>query len=162
MIPVLGLTWHHPALRAAVFAAAALTDWLDGYLARKWRQTSRFGAFLDPVADKLMVSAALVLLAAERGMEVGVLACVILCRELGVSALREWTASMGHRDVVAVAWAGKVKTATQLTAITVLLASPPPHPGGLGLALLQAATAATVWSGWGYLRAAWPLLKASA
>jgi len=162
MIPVLVLTWSHPKVRAGIFAGAAITDFLDGYLARKWNQMSRFGAFLDPVADKLMVAAALVLLAAERGMAVGLLSAIILCREIGVSALREWMATGGHRDVVAVAWAGKVKTVTQLVAITVLLAIPPPHPAAVGMVMLQVATLATVWSGFGYLKAAWPLLKASA
>jgi len=162
MIPVLVLTWSHPKVRAGIFAGAAITDFLDGYLARKWNQMSRFGAFLDPVADKLMVAAALVLLAAERGMAVGLLSAIILCREIGVSALREWMATGGHRDVVAVAWAGKVKTVTQLVAITVLLAIPPPHPAAVGMVMLQVATLATVWSGFGYLKAAWPLLRASA
>lgn len=161
MIPVLVLTWSHPKVRTGIFIGAALTDFLDGYLARKWNQMTRFGAFIDPVADKLMVATSLVLLTSERGMDVGILSTIILCREIGVSALREWMATEGHRDVVAVVWAGKVKTLTQFVSVTLLLAKPPPHPIVVGMAMLQLSALTTIYSGLVYLKAAFPLLKAS-
>eukprot|EP00613_Pedinella_sp_CCMP2098_P060357 CAMPEP_0171985696 /NCGR_PEP_ID=MMETSP0993-20121228/274487_1 /TAXON_ID=483369 /ORGANISM="non described non described, Strain CCMP2098" /LENGTH=254 /DNA_ID=CAMNT_0012638575 /DNA_START=63 /DNA_END=827 /DNA_ORIENTATION=+ len=175
MIPILGLLWDIPHLRAGVFVAASLTDFLDGYLARKMKTSSRFGAFLDPVADKLMVATALVLLSGEWGMVVAAPAALILCREIGVSALREWMAEQQQRDVVKVSWAGKLKTVTQLIAISILLTTRPSSLLGptadshmsiysaaaakAGLISLYVATAATIFSGWNYLRAAWPVLS---
>ena len=103
----------------AVFAVAALTDWLDGYLARKLGATTAFGAFLDPVADKLMVAAALILLVALNRAE-AYLAIIIIGREIGISALREWMAQLGKTQNVAVALVGKIKTAAQMTAIIAL------------------------------------------
>ncbi|OHX14206.1 CDP-diacylglycerol--glycerol-3-phosphate 3-phosphatidyltransferase [Chromobacterium sphagni] len=105
---------------AGIFALAAATDWLDGYLARKLGQTSAFGAFLDPVADKLIVAAALILLV-QLGRTEGWMAMIIIGREITISALREWMAGMGTRSSVAVAYIGKLKTAAQMLAITLLL-----------------------------------------
>lgn len=107
---------------ALVFALAGATDWLDGYLARRWQVTSRFGAFLDPVADKLIVAAALVLLVHRAGdMGITLAAIIIIGREIAVSALREWMAEVGHRARVAVSWVGKWKTTAQMVAIFLLL-----------------------------------------
>jgi CDP-diacylglycerol--glycerol-3-phosphate 3-phosphatidyltransferase len=103
-----------------IFIAAAVTDWLDGYLARKWGQTSAFGAFLDPVADKLMVAAALIVLV-ELGRIDAIVALIIIGREITISALREWMAEIGRGKKVAVAMIGKVKTVLQLVAIPFLL-----------------------------------------
>ena len=137
MVPLLVLLWCQPAtslgidpgqlrlVRAALFVAAAVTDFFDGYLARKLDLCTKFGAFLDPVADKLMVAAALVLLAADWGVLVGVPAVLIISREIGVSALREWMAESGERASVAVSMAGKLKTVVQLIALSVLLGVPP-------------------------------------
>lgn len=162
-IPILGITWNSRRARTALFVAAAFTDWLDGFLARRMNLSSRFGAFLDPVADKLMVATALVLLSAEWGMVVAGPATCILCREVGVTALREWMAESGERDTVAVSFAGKVKTTAQLVAICVLLSSAPPvgtpSPVAVaGLCALYVATTCTLVSGLGYLKAAWPVL----
>ncbi len=103
-----------------VFAIAAFTDWLDGYLARRWHQTSAFGAFLDPVADKLMVAAALIVLV-EFGRVGAIVSLIIIGREIAISALREWMAGEGQRSSVGVAMIGKVKTAAQMIAILLLL-----------------------------------------
>eukprot|EP00741_Cyanophora_paradoxa_P003523 tig00000711_g3421.t1 len=154
-------------LSALVFVAACVTDYVDGYLARKLNQCSRLGAFLDPVADKLMVAVALVVLAASVGSPLVTLpACVIIFREVLVSAVRELCADLGKRDVVAVSWAGKWKTACQMVALSLLLWCPDwPRPAlaaggvptlhGLGVAFLYAAAVLTVYSMWGYLTAAW-------
>jgi CDP-diacylglycerol--glycerol-3-phosphate 3-phosphatidyltransferase len=107
-------------LATVIFVLAALTDWLDGYLARAWNQTSAFGAFLDPVADKLMVAAALIVLA-QLGRIHAVIAMVIIGREITISALREWMAQQGRSRHVAVSWLGKIKTAAQMVAIPFLL-----------------------------------------
>ncbi len=107
-------------LATVLFVAAALTDWLDGYLARKLNQMSAFGAFLDPVADKLMVAAALILLVEVERLG-AVVAIIIIGREIAISALREWMASLGKGKSVAVSMIGKVKTAFQMAAIPMLL-----------------------------------------
>lgn len=154
---------------AAIFLLAGITDALDGYLARRLDQTSRFGAFLDPVADKLIVATALVMLVQEHGnLWMAVPAIVIISREITVSALREWMAEIGARAKVAVSNIGKIKTVTQITAITGLLAGKPviEMDGSLTLSpllwvsyvLLYVATALTLWSMVSYLRAAWPEL----
>ena len=109
---------------AAIFGAAAVTDWLDGYLARALNQTSHFGAFLDPVADKLMVAAALIVLL-KLGRVEDFVALIIIGREIAISALREWMAGAGQGKSVAVAYIGKVKTASQMVAILLLLYSEP-------------------------------------
>ena len=147
-----------------LFALASFTDWLDGYLARKWDITSAFGAFLDPVTDKLMVSTALILLAGRYGARVAVPACIILAREIAVSALREWMAQRGQRDVVQVGMQGKIKTALTMVAATTLLFVPQSGNGPLsklytpGLVLLYLCTLVTVTSGSIYFIAAAPLL----
>lgn len=146
---------------AWLFIIAAATDWLDGYLARKWNQTSNFGAFLDPVADKLIVSTALVLLVADGRVSV-LVTIIIIGREITISALREWMATMGKRKSVAVNMIGKFKTAAQLAAIPMLL-----HAGqvaGLdmifwGTLLIWVAAILTLWSMAYYLYVAWPDLK---
>ncbi|MEA3275515.1 MAG: CDP-diacylglycerol--glycerol-3-phosphate 3-phosphatidyltransferase [Pseudomonadota bacterium] len=150
---------------ALVFAAAAVTDWLDGYLARRWEQTSPLGAFLDPVADKLMVAVALVLLVqADPRATLALPAVVIIGREITVSALREWMAELGARSQVAVSLVGKFKTTAQMVAILFLILRDP-VPGipvyGFGMILLYVAAALTLWSMVLYLRAAWPSLTAS-
>ncbi|KAL9184119.1 hypothetical protein ACHAXT_002205 [Thalassiosira profunda] len=109
---------------SAIFALASITDWLDGFLARRWDIASPFGAFLDPVADKLMVSTALILLAGRYGGIVAIPAAIIMAREVGVSALREWMAQQGKRDSVKVGYQGKVKTALTMTGLTLMLLVP--------------------------------------
>lgn len=157
----LPFTWSHYAT-TALFGLAALTDWLDGYLARKLGQSSSFGAFLDPVADKLMVAVALVLLVQVDNSGLTVLpALVIIGREIGVSALREWMAGVGEGTRVAVSVIGKIKTTFQMIALLLLLFREPigEFPTrDVGLILLYTAAALTVWSMYLYLRAAWPLL----
>jgi len=142
-----------------IFSLAAITDWLDGYLARKWGQTSAFGAFLDPVADKLMVAAALIILVwLDRAP--AYLAIIIIGREIAISALREWMAQLGKTRNVAVAFIGKVKTVAQMTAIIGLLLWEPLIPGVstplLGLFALWVAAILTLWSMMHYLRLAAP------
>ena len=144
-----------------VFIVAAITDWFDGYLARRWNQTSAFGAFLDPVADKLMVAGALLVLV-QLGRVDAVLAFVIIGREITISALREWMAEIGARKSVAVSSIGKVKTAAQMAAIPMLLFHE--HLFGIdmyywGQVFLWIAGLLTVWSMFYYLRRAWPLIK---
>ncbi len=140
-----------------IFIAAAVTDWLDGYLARKWNQTSAFGAFLDPVADKLMVAAALIVLV-ELGRIDAIVALIIIGREITISALREWMAQLGQSKNVAVSMLGKIKTVAQLVAIPFLL-----FDGNLfgvldcritGRILIWVAAVLTVWSMFYYLKAA--------
>ncbi len=149
--------WHYLA-GAVVFALAALTDLLDGYLARRLNQITPFGAFLDPVADKLIVAVALVLLLQQYPSALFALpAMIIIGREIVVSALREWMAELGKRASLAVSYIGKVKTVMQMIAITTLLLDPDiPYLGWLGLALLHAAAVLTLWSMVVYLKIAWP------
>ncbi|HET7832867.1 MAG TPA: CDP-diacylglycerol--glycerol-3-phosphate 3-phosphatidyltransferase [Gallionella sp.] len=144
-----------------VFVLAAVTDWLDGYLARKLDQSSAFGAFLDPVADKLMVAAALIVLV-ELGRAEAIIAFIIIGREITISALREWMAKLGESRSVAVSMLGKVKTAFQMIAITLLLY----HERLLaidcqivGAMLLYVAALLTLWSMGYYLMLASPQLK---
>lgn len=152
-----------PYIAAAIFGAAALTDWLDGYLARRWEQTSPLGAFLDPVADKLMVAVALVLLLQyDPRTLVALPAMVIIGREVTVSALREWMAEIGARAKVAVSMTGKIKTTAQMISIVLLILHDTifgPWVYGLGLVLLYVAAILTLWSMMLYLRAAWPSLS---
>lgn len=142
---------------AILFVLAAVTDWFDGYLARKWQQTSDFGAFLDPVADKLMVAVALILLV-KLDRTWAIYAIIIIGREITISALREWMAQLGKRNSVAVATIGKFKTAAQMTAITLLLLQSWPQLGldflWLGNALMFAACVLTLWSMFYYLKMA--------
>ncbi|HHW77366.1 MAG TPA: CDP-diacylglycerol--glycerol-3-phosphate 3-phosphatidyltransferase [Xanthomonadaceae bacterium] len=150
-------------LCSALFGLAALTDWLDGYLARRLGQTSAFGAFLDPVADKLMVAAALVLLVqAIPTPLMAVAAVIIIGREIAISALREWMAQIGKHARMAVSMVGKIKTTAQMIAVLLLLYR---EPLGffptleVGLGLLVIAAALTLWSMFHYLLAAWPALR---
>jgi CDP-diacylglycerol--glycerol-3-phosphate 3-phosphatidyltransferase len=151
--------WARPAA-GGIFLLAALTDWLDGYVARRLQQTSQFGAFLDPVADKLMVAVALiVLLQADPRWEIAALAAIIIGREIAVSALREWMAGLGARHRVAVSAYGKLKTIMQMTGLCCMLYRDdlfglPIYL--LGLVFLTIAAVLTVWSMLGYIRAAWP------
>ena len=157
----LPLEWARESC-ALVFSIAAVTDWFDGYLARRWGQVSPFGAFLDPVADKLMVAVALLLLVqAEPTPALAIPAAVIIGREITISALREWMAELGARAEVAVSVIGKVKTAVQMIAILLLIYEAP--IAGIpvftvGFVLLYVAATLTFWSMILYLRAAWPSL----
>jgi len=157
----LPFSWSHGAT-AVLFALAAITDWLDGYLARRLAQMSAFGAFLDPVADKLMVAIALILLVQTSASAFfTVAAAIIVGREIAISALREWMAELGKRTKVAVSVIGKVKTTAQMVAIVLLLyrypiGNFPTHV--VGLICLYLAAVLTLWSMVIYLRAAWPVL----
>lgn len=146
---------------AGIFTIAAATDWLDGYLARALGQTSAFGAFLDPVADKLMVAAALIILV-KLGRTESWIAVVIIGREITISALREWMAQLGASRSVAVSFIGKLKTAAQMVSIVLLLyfdALFGVDIGFLGAKLMWVAAVLTLWSMVYYLRMAWPQLK---
>lgn len=152
-----GMTRH--IILTAIFVIAAVTDWFDGYLARSLNQTSAFGRFLDPVADKLMVAAALIVLVQwQPTISMAFAAIVIISREITVSALREWMAELGARTNVAVSTVGKYKTAFQMIAISVFLLNW--HPlESIAYALLYTAVLLTLWSMFIYLKAAWPYLK---
>jgi len=146
---------------AVAFIVAAITDWLDGWLARRWNQTSAFGAFLDPVADKLMVCAALLVLL-DLGRVDTIIAFVIIGREITISALREWMAKIGASSSVAVHWLGKFKTASQMVAIPCLLYWRPIDgvPTEIvGHTLIIIAAILTVWSMCYYLQRAWPAIR---
>ena len=160
----LPIHWNH-GIACTVFVLAALTDLLDGWLARHLKQSSRLGAFLDPVADKLMVVTALILLVQrDPSVLVALPAVVIISREIAVSALREWMAEIGKRKRIEVSRLGKLKTNAQMLAIIFLIYRqdlfflPVYH---IGLILLYIATALTLWSMCRYLRAAWPNLRES-
>ncbi|HEC13285.1 MAG TPA: CDP-diacylglycerol--glycerol-3-phosphate 3-phosphatidyltransferase [Acidiferrobacteraceae bacterium] len=152
-----------------VFVLGALTDWLDGYLARRLNQHSALGAFLDPVADKLMVATALILLVADTELSAivfdnrlfTVTVAIIVGREITVSALREWMAELGHRGTVAVSYVGKMKTIGQMVAISFLVFREPLYGVPIvfiGEILLYAAAIITLWSMVNYLKAAWSKL----
>ncbi len=176
MIPFLVLVFYLPYgwtnfAAAAIFALAAFTDWLDGWIARRYQQHSAFGAFLDPVADKLMVAIALFLIVQGHPTPwMALWAAVIVGREIAVSALREWMAEIGQRATVKVAMLGKIKTIVQMMALVCLLYSVVPGrkpalwPGDpifhIGDWMLAAAALLTLWSGAHYLIAAWPALMA--
>ncbi len=153
--------WTRPAA-ALLFGLAALTDWLDGYLARRLNQTSQFGAFLDPVADKLMVTTTLaIIVEADPQPHIAITAAIIIGRELTVSALREWMAELGRRRHVAVSGSGKLKTTLQMVGLGGMLwylpvAGVPIYAIGKGLLLLAAGL--TIWSMVAYIRVAWPHL----
>ena len=167
LIPVFVLLFYLPfswvnVACTAVFSLAAITDLLDGYLARRLGQTSAFGAFLDPVADKLMVGVVLVLLVSEHPTPfMAIPAAVIIGREIAVSGLREWMAGFGERTAVAVSVVGKIKTTIQMIAMILLIYR---EPVGLfdtwtvGMVLLYVAVILTLWSMVAYLRSAWPSL----
>ena len=144
---------------AVIFALAAITDWFDGYLARTWKQTSTFGAFLDPVADKLIVVTALVLIVGERDIPfIAIPAAIIVGREIVVSALREWMSELGKRTSMAVSYVGKFKTLIQMISLVMLLAyQPGDHWFGLiGIILFYLSAVLTLWSMIMYLQVAWP------
>ncbi|MEK9776171.1 MAG: CDP-diacylglycerol--glycerol-3-phosphate 3-phosphatidyltransferase [Quisquiliibacterium sp.] len=152
-------------IATVVFVAAAITDWFDGWLARKLGQASSFGAFLDPVADKLLVCAALVMLVELQRVD-ALIALVIIGREIAISALREWMARIGADASVAVHSLGKVKTISQLVAIPMLLFDSSlfgvidTHK--VGSVLLHIAAVLTLWSMLYYLKRAWPYLRDAA
>ena len=166
LIPVLVLCFYLLPLdlrylaSAFIFSIASLTDWLDGYLARRMGQMTPFGAFLDPVADKLLVAVALILLVeAHASALLAIPALVIVGREIVVSALREWMSTHSDRSGVRVSMVAKVKTGFQMTAIIVLLAQGPDLTAPLvilGYLLLYIAAGLTLWSMWQYLLIAWP------
>ncbi len=153
------LTRHAAAI---VFAVAAITDLLDGYVARRFNQTTPFGAFLDPVADKLIVAAALVLLVqADPRVSLSLIASIIIGREIAVSALREWMAGAGASGQVAVSLVGKIKTTAQMFGLSFMIWGTPlfgVDTYDAGFVLLLIAAGLTMWSMWVYLRAAWPSL----
>ena len=174
VIPILVVVYFLPVpwsnvVAAGLFIFAALTDWLDGFLARQLEQHSPFGEFLDPVADKLMVTTVLVLMVADPALQASVIspilfttvAAIIVGREIAVSALREWMAEIGKRKSVAVSIIGKAKTLAQMVSIALLL-----YQGSIGGVsalkvgeiLFYGAGALTIWSMFAYLRAAWPSL----
>lgn len=169
LVPVLVAVFYMPfkghlLVAAAIFSIASITDWFDGYLARRLGQSTAFGAFLDPVADKLMVAVALVLLVERHNDLLFTLAaCVIIGREIVVSALREWMAELGRRTSVAVSMIGKVKTGFQMVSIIVLLAVDAQRDGSevlaLGVLLLYIAAALTLLSMVQYLRAARQVMR---
>jgi len=173
LIPVVVVLYFMPIAGVyvtAVFLLAGLTDWLDGYLARRLEQTSQFGEFLDPVADKLVVAAVLVLLVSDGDVLARVVSqklfivavVVIIGREIAVSALREWVAQSGARAGMAVSTLGKVKTTVQIIAIALLLYSQDlvGFPTLLvGELMLYVASALTIWSMAGYLKSAWPAIS---
>ena len=168
LIPVMLLFFYLPfewnrVAACAVFGLAGLTDFLDGYFARKHKTFSKFGAFLDPVADKLTVTTALIIILQDHPTILMMIAtAVIVGRELTISALREWMADLGERTTVNVAFIGKVKTLFQMFAIGFLLFQNdiwgiPVYK--IGLTLLYIATVLTLWSMFIYLKAAWPMMK---
>ena len=171
LIPVFVVVFYLPfpwanEVCAIAFGFAAVTDWIDGFLARRLKQVTIFGAFLDPVADKLMVAVALVLLVqANPEIWIALPAAIIIGREIAISALREWMARIGEHRRVAVVMLGKFKTVCQLASIILMLYGSGNTPaeyyrGGLGL--LYLATALTLWSMMQYLAAARSLLRAEA
>ncbi len=148
---------------AIIFAVASATDWLDGYLARRLGQMTPFGAFLDPVADKLLVAVALILLVEIHASAIlAIPAMVIVGREIVVSALREWMAQYSNKRSMAVSFIAKVKTTFQMVAIILLLAGGPGFESlvvQVGYVLLYLAAALTLWSMYQYLKIAWPDLS---
>ena len=168
-IPFFVLCFYLPyqsghSVAAFIFALAAFTDWLDGYLARSLAQMTKFGAFLDPVADKLLVVTALILVVGEvyyqyNAKFLAIPAAIIVCREISICALREWMAQMGRKVTLSVIWVAKMKTTAQMLALLLLIVYKPYYPKYLlhvGCVLLYAAAVLTLWSMWSYLKAAWP------
>jgi len=168
LLPVMVVVFYLPfrganLAAAGIFIAAALTDWLDGWIARRYGLTSAFGAFLDPVADKLMVAVTLFLLVQQNPTPMlAVTSAVIVGREISISALREWMAEIGQRAHVRVALIGKIKTTVQMIALVVLLHQ---HDFSelrlyrIGEYLLVGAAVLTIYSALVYVRAAWPILR---
>ena len=166
LIPIFVLAFYLPfdsahAIAAGIFATAAFTDWIDGFLARKLQMMSSFGAFLDPVADKLLVSTSLLLLVAAKDIHyITIPAIVIVGREIVISALREWMSEIGNRASVAVGYIGKIKTSLQMVALFLLVAFNPVTSwwGLIGFILLYLSAILTIWSMVLYLMIAWPEL----
>lgn len=164
LLPVYIIVFYLPfssahLIAASIFTLACVTDMLDGYLARTWKQTSRFGAFMDPVADKLLVAVTLVLLVSEHDIPyIAIPAVIIVGREIVISALREWMAEMGARASIAVTFVAKFKTAIQMFALGFLIGFRPYESwfGVLGLVLLYISAILTIWSMFVYLQIAWP------
>jgi len=176
VIPIFILIYYLPVEWSSfvctwLFVAAAITDWLDGYLARRFKQGTQFGAFLDPVADKLMVVVVLVLLVDRNpttlpGIILAIPAVIIVGREITISALREWMAELGESGVVSVSYIGKVKTSAQLIALPFMIHREPLWGFlpvvEIGLFLLYVAALLTLWSMYTYIRGAWPVIKVNA
>ncbi|PSW14323.1 CDP-diacylglycerol--glycerol-3-phosphate 3-phosphatidyltransferase [Photobacterium rosenbergii] len=160
LIPFFVITFYlpyswSPFATALIFLVAGITDWFDGYLARKLNQTTRFGAFIDPVADKVMVAAAMVLVVEHfNSVWVTIPAITMIGREIIISALREWMAELGKRSSVAVSWVGKVKTGAQMVALLLLLWHPNEWLVWIGYIALYVAMILTYWSMYIYLKAA--------
>ncbi|MFZ4832748.1 CDP-diacylglycerol--glycerol-3-phosphate 3-phosphatidyltransferase [Rouxiella sp. Mn2063] len=160
MIPFFVLAFYlpyewAPMACALIFVFAAITDWFDGYLARRLKQTTRFGAFLDPVADKVLVAIALVLVAEHfHAWWITLPAATMIAREIIISALREWMAEIGKRSSVAVSWIGKVKTTAQMLSLFALLWRPNDIAVVVGVIALYVAAVLTFWSMFQYLSAA--------
>ena len=168
-IPAVVICFYSPLpnarpIAAILFGIAAVTDFIDGWVARRFGQTSRFGEFLDPVADKLMVAIVLVMLVqAQSGWFEDIIAMIIIGREITISALREWMATIGERANVKVSFAGKLKTTLQMFGIAFMvyehdLFGIPIYT--VGFVLLVAAAVMTIWSMFFYLKAAWPFIMA--
>ena len=154
---------HARPVAAILFGVAAVTDWLDGWVARRYGQVSKFGEFLDPVADKLMVAIVLVMLVQGDPLwYVDIIAMIIIGREIAISALREWMATIGERANVKVNWTGKIKTVLQMFGIGFMVYQNE-FLGfdiyGIGFVLLMVAAGMTIWSMFVYLRAAWPSIS---
>ena len=168
LLPIFVAMFYYPSeykylTTTLIFSIAAITDWLDGYLARKLGQTSHIGAFLDPVADKLIVVVALVLLTESfHSLLMSIPTAIIICREIVISALREWMANCGKSATVAVSYLGKIKTTMQMTAIILLLFQAPQLADKtifLGYICLYISTFFTVWSMCSYLNVAFQQIK---
>ena len=168
-IPIVVICFYSPLeyarpIAAIIFGIAAVTDFIDGWVARRFNQQSRFGEFLDPVADKLMVAIVLVMLVqAESGWFEDIIAMIIIGREITISALREWMATIGERANVKVDWTGKVKTVLQMFGIAFMVYRNELFGidiYAVGFVLLVAAAGMTIWSMIVYLRAAWPFIMA--
>src|SRR5690348_10167265 len=168
LLPVMVIVFYSPFVganiaAAIIFIAAAITDWLDGWIARRWNMGSAFGEFLDPVADKLMVGVTLFLrVQANPTPLMAITSAIIVGREISISALREWMAEIGQRGHVRVATLGKIKTVLQIVAIVVLLYQHDLEGLRLfhvGETLLVAAAVLTIWSAIAYVRGAWPILR---
>lgn len=157
LIPLFIICFYLPfqwsgIVTASIFLLAAVTDWLDGFLARRWNQTTPFGAFLDPVADKVMVGAALVLVVEHYHVFwITLPAIIMLSREIIISALREWMAQIGDSSKVAVSWLGKVKTTAQMISLIGLLWRPTVIIEWIAIAAFYVAAILTIWSMWNYL-----------
>jgi CDP-diacylglycerol--glycerol-3-phosphate 3-phosphatidyltransferase len=168
LVPVMVLFFYLPfswsnLAAVIVFVSAALTDWMDGYVARRTGQLTRFGAFLDPFADKLMVATALVVLLQQNpSLPFALAAAIIIGREITISALREWMAELGQTGIVKVSRTAKLKTILQMTSISFLLYRQDIGPlpiAFMGEILLYLAAGLTLWSMWVYLHSAWPVMS---